>query len=185
MGQYYGDIQQTDDGGNAEYLALYLSAQHQQLGEIAAIERQVNQSPRFHHLRDGILFGLHLGGVGGDLDALGHGANLQGDGGIAVARHLEFNALLDVSLKTGRRDFELIMPDGKVREHVAASAVRDSGMWQAGVYAACLDLRTGNSLAAWVGDVPIDLSSRYLLCPGDRCQETGGERHQNCCRPSP
>ncbi len=24
LGQYYGDIQQTDDGGNAEYLALYL-----------------------------------------------------------------------------------------------------------------------------------------------------------------
>ena len=28
LGQYYGDIQQTDDGGNAEYHALYLSLQH-------------------------------------------------------------------------------------------------------------------------------------------------------------
>ena len=28
LGQYYGDIQQTDDGGNAEYHALYLSVEH-------------------------------------------------------------------------------------------------------------------------------------------------------------
>ena len=29
LGQYYGDIQQTDSGGNSEYHALFLSAQHQ------------------------------------------------------------------------------------------------------------------------------------------------------------
>jgi Carboxypeptidase regulatory-like domain/TonB dependent receptor-like, beta-barrel len=29
LGQYYGDIQQTDDGGNAEYHGLLLSIQHQ------------------------------------------------------------------------------------------------------------------------------------------------------------
>jgi Carboxypeptidase regulatory-like domain len=29
LGQYYGDIQQTDPGGNSEYHALFLSAQHQ------------------------------------------------------------------------------------------------------------------------------------------------------------
>jgi len=29
LGQYYGDIQQTDDGGNSEYHALFVSIQHQ------------------------------------------------------------------------------------------------------------------------------------------------------------
>ena len=71
----------------------------QQGGRIAPIERHVDQALPVHHLRDGILLGLHLGGVGGDLNALCHGADFQSDRDAPVTGHFEFDALLHVRLE--------------------------------------------------------------------------------------
>ena len=116
----------------------------QQGGRIAAVERQIDQPLLVHHLRDGVLLGFHLGGVGGDLNALRQGADCQGDRDAPVTGHFEFNALLHMSLETGRRDFELVAPNRKVGERIPAGRIRAGIAHLLCVQVDGLDLSAGN-----------------------------------------
>ena len=90
--------------------------QEQELLGLPAVQGKVNHSLVVYKLADGArASGQHLC-VGGNVDLLGHGAHLQGDGLAGGLVHRQHDAGLHVGCKARLRDRQLVMADRERRE---------------------------------------------------------------------
>jgi len=135
-----------------------------ELGGIAAVEGQFDDTLLIDHLGDGVLLRLHHAGVGGDLNLFRHSTDFHAEVDLGVVVDPEDNAALDVGLEPGHRGFEPVGADGQAGEGVDAVGVGNRIVDGAGFDTDHPDLGAGYQGALLVRDMTGHGSDGNGLC---------------------
>ena len=91
-----------------------------QIGSLAAVERQIENALILDHRADAGVLRFHLRRIGFHLHCLRNRADVQSHVDGRIGGHLKHDAGLDIVGEARLGDFQAIRPDGQVRENVIA-----------------------------------------------------------------
>src|SRR5262249_11826759 len=94
--------------------------QHNQIGHVATIERQIYDALRLHNLADAGATRLDLRSVGLDNDLLGNRAHFQRGVHRWITVDLQYDARLNVPRESFLRDINLVGTQRKIRQNKCA-----------------------------------------------------------------
>ena len=109
------------------------AGQRNQVGDVAAVERQLEDALVFHDLTDADVPGFHQRRAGLDLHRLGKLAKLEDDVDGGTAIDLQHDAGLHIRPEPRQRRFQSVRANGQIRQHIGAPLIRDRGAHDTGV----------------------------------------------------
>ena len=93
---------------------------HDEVGDLAPVQRQLDDPALVDHLRDRVRPGLDHVGAGRDLHVFGDGAHLHDDIHLHATADLQHDTGLHMRLEAVRRHLQRVRADGQVRKAVGA-----------------------------------------------------------------